>query len=108
MNSKHTKIRLLDSEEFWKDITIALTALLPEIQKGNSNFLATHKKEFYEALIRGVKSEDAQVNITVGEIISEICKDVPPQISQPIASLMFQLLRKQTLIETEVRPAKKV
>lgn len=102
MNCKKTKIRLLDSEEFWKDVTIALTALLPEIQKGNSSFLSTHKKEFFESLIRGVKSEESQVNLAVGEIISEICKDVPPQVSQPIAGLLLQLLRKQSLIEGEV------
>jgi hypothetical protein len=102
MNSKKTKIRLLDSEEFWADVTIALTALLPEIEKGNSSFLGTHKKQFFETLIRGVKSEDVQVNITVGEIIAEICKDIPAQAAPPIAALLLQLLRKQALIETEV------
>lgn len=102
MNKKQSKIRLLDSEDFWKDVSVVLTALLPAIQSGNSAYLVTHKKQFYEILIKGARSEDPKVNVVVGEIIAEISKDIPPQVSQPVAAILLQLLRKQALIETEV------
>lgn len=94
--------RLLDSDEFWKDIFVCLHALRPELEKGHSKFLVEHKKEFYDALVRGVKGENTSLNLLAGETIAEICKDCPPHVAKPITQLLLQLLSKQGLIDNHV------
>lgn len=94
--------RLLASDEFWQDVSVCLVALRPELEKGHSKFLLEHKKQFYDALVKGVQAENSDLNLLAGEMIAELCKDCPPHVAKPITSLLLQLLAKQYLIDKHV------
>lgn len=85
----------IESPILWKDPTVLLSAVKPELSYSQTYILSSKKTEFLESIVKAIESNETQVNTLAGEVLSEIAKNCPPYLIQPFSALLNRLFEKQ-------------
>jgi len=96
---------LVKSSEFWNNTFVALTALKPSLQSGNTKVLSETKKNMLETLIKATESANYEENLLAGEIIAEMSKNTTPQLIKPVARLLEKIMSSSKLVDEHVKKA---
>ena len=93
---------VLESQSFWSDCFLVLTAIKPELKKGTSLILSNKKKNLLEVLSKGIEDPVPEINLLVCEVIAELSKNAPPQLLKPIAHFLIKLVKKKEIVSKYV------